>query len=524
MLIAKFDVFSRTFFFVCIVYRLVCVALDQETQLQVSQYPLQRHTLVSSKRYLSESPLARHVINQNFHGFLKQKHVCPEPINPKARKGKTSINLSAKVKTWERSFHSQGRYEIFYADNFTQIYPKSLSNKIYLCMAILEQHLHIKFVKVDSSFNRNMVIFFRGNDCRASTGQYTSRKHSYVLLHETLCDYITPVMHELLHVLGMSHVHDRPDANQFITINKELSKFPLNPKNCSNPVEVSYDMASLLHYDVYSPSKFYGKELYQVKNKELKLLAQTKRMLPSSCDWTLLFNFYPTKEFIDNPQEPNPFQCIPGCLSTDVVPTENCYKFLKPETCRIFCYLNPGYLETQDFCTLSPEIQDQPSRLSPCMPFETAKKYIETNVTESEMEILLSEVAFIETKKNSITRNKKIFDKNEFEKLNAQFQLLLSNSSQCTLPDKHERWRKTVCHKFGSLSDNSRNACEECCKDSVSCFYTQYNKLPYLSMLQNIAGAQCNCSYKHVSGVLSNAHPTFFYIFYFCLFFLVFFT
>ena len=82
-------------------------------------------------------------------------------------------------------------------------------------------------------------------------------------------------MHELGHVLGFFHEHQRPDRDEFITINKEEINYDIagdafeKQGDYIDSLEVEYDYASIMHYSKRAFSKD-GNDVFTIKEgKEL---------------------------------------------------------------------------------------------------------------------------------------------------------------------------------------------------------------------------------------------------------------
>ena len=112
----------------------------------------------------------------------------------------------------------------------------------------------IRFVKATSS-HRNRVIFRKSNisnrniACNASG--YGMASTRTIKLLSSCAEDSTTVAHEIGHILGLLHQHQRSDRNTYVTYNRDNTDpamsfaFDIIP----GVRQGSYDQASLMHYD-----------------------------------------------------------------------------------------------------------------------------------------------------------------------------------------------------------------------------------------------------------------------------------
>ncbi|XP_076326092.1 zinc metalloproteinase nas-7-like [Tachypleus tridentatus] len=122
-------------------------------------------------------------------------------------------------------------------------------NKLVSSMKKIEDVSCVKFVpKTNEKVFLNII---KGKGCKAHIG-YTGKPVKTTLGKN--CFTSPRIIHELMHVLGFIHEHNRPDRDNYIIIN-----FPNIPKSMrhnfwkSDPHKVttlnlSYDYQSILHY------------------------------------------------------------------------------------------------------------------------------------------------------------------------------------------------------------------------------------------------------------------------------------
>ncbi|KAI3384975.1 hypothetical protein SNEBB_005151 [Seison nebaliae] len=104
---------------------------------------------------------------------------------------------------------------------------------------------------------KRYVKFMKDKVCASTVG---SHEENYMKLTSS-CKKITTVIHELMHVAGFWHEHSRPDRDLAISIIKEhidpkkLYNFVKHDFNLANPLNVPYDIHSIMHYGPYAFQK-----------------------------------------------------------------------------------------------------------------------------------------------------------------------------------------------------------------------------------------------------------------------------
>ncbi|KAI6177673.1 Metalloendopeptidase [Aphelenchoides bicaudatus] len=87
-------------------------------------------------------------------------------------------------------------------------------NAIRRAMKEIERNSCFRFVGRHAG-QRDYIYFDPGNGCFSSVGRVGGRQQ-LSLSSECITSYV--IVHELLHALGAYHEHQRPDRNQYVTI------------------------------------------------------------------------------------------------------------------------------------------------------------------------------------------------------------------------------------------------------------------------------------------------------------------
>lgn len=131
-----------------------------------------------------------------------------------------------------------------FADDFSNNEKKI----IHECMEYWEVDSIVEFV--ESSDNEYVVNIYKRDYFSSTIGQLT---FSYMNLKNSNKKHIT---HELGHVLGLTHEHQRPDRDNYIKVNyKNIEENQThNFDKIINPLHenIEYDYKSIMHYGAYA--------------------------------------------------------------------------------------------------------------------------------------------------------------------------------------------------------------------------------------------------------------------------------
>lgn len=162
----------------------------------------------------------------------------------------------------------------------------------------------IRFVPMKN--DTTAFIFIEpGLECRATVGKLLSGKMSL----GRSCHNKGIIMHELMHVLGFYHEHNRPDRDEYVKINWENIKedayhnFWKLPEDLVETANVSYDYDSIMHYRSNSFSKDRSIPTIITLKKNVKI-GQRKRL--SEGDILKIVKLYNCTMDVEKTKENNP--------------------------------------------------------------------------------------------------------------------------------------------------------------------------------------------------------------------------
>lgn len=155
----------------------------------------------------------------------------------------------------------------------------------------------VKFVPRTSEKNYIMVKF--NSACCSSRVGCTNQGLQYVFVNHN-CMERNDILHELMHVLGFFHEHNRPDRDDYVEIHWDniasgaKKNFKKQPHSNLTHLNTSYDFASIMHYPSDGSSKN-GKPTITPKDDWIEIKAdglsetdilQIKRLYncPTDCD------------------------------------------------------------------------------------------------------------------------------------------------------------------------------------------------------------------------------------------------
>uniref|UniRef100_A0A0N5B6Y4 Zinc metalloproteinase n=1 Tax=Strongyloides papillosus TaxID=174720 RepID=A0A0N5B6Y4_STREA len=189
-------------------------------------------------------------INYVFNRSISTTTESHENIaNDKDQTSKTRIRKSAVKKD---KFKWEFPIEYYIGKNLNKTIIKSAIEKIQeeTCVNFTESLKHIK--------NRNGINFSnRRRICSSEVGRKYVKFSQPVYLTKSCSDNIGSVLHELGHALGLRHEQSRRDRDKYIKVIKkniithQKFNFALEPLQNSENFSISYDVTSLMHYDIY---------------------------------------------------------------------------------------------------------------------------------------------------------------------------------------------------------------------------------------------------------------------------------
>mmetsp|Transcript_43351 Transcript_43351/g.97626 ORF Transcript_43351/g.97626 Transcript_43351/m.97626 type:complete len:371 (+) Transcript_43351:90-1202(+) len=125
-------------------------------------------------------------------------------------------------------------------------------------MRIWEQKTCILFREssTEPSFKRPVTIRSDGNGCYANAGYYNSKKQQMNLGEG--CHLVGVALHELGHVIGLSHEQERANRDEYVRINEQniqpdmVQWFKKEAWRDEATASLPYDLSSIMHYDAWA--------------------------------------------------------------------------------------------------------------------------------------------------------------------------------------------------------------------------------------------------------------------------------
>lgn len=113
----------------------------------------------------------------------------------------------------------------------------------------------VRFVEqTTTTLSENKLNIISESGCWSYLGQIVENEPQPLSLQSNGCIYPGTIMHELLHALGFPHEHNRPDRNEYITVNfnnvqrDSRSQYDMYSSRMTDLLETNYDYTSIMHY------------------------------------------------------------------------------------------------------------------------------------------------------------------------------------------------------------------------------------------------------------------------------------
>ena len=119
----------------------------------------------------------------------------------------------------------------------------------------IEDNTCVKFVR--HSIERDYVVIGNWNGCWSQIGRSGGRQNismSYNREQRTTCLWGPTMMHEMMHALGIQHMHNSLDRDNYISVHLEnvyassQKNFNIVNDTTSNSLGTPYDLRSATHY------------------------------------------------------------------------------------------------------------------------------------------------------------------------------------------------------------------------------------------------------------------------------------
>ncbi|GMT35838.1 hypothetical protein PFISCL1PPCAC_27135, partial [Pristionchus fissidentatus] len=171
-------------------------------------------------------------------------------------------------------------------------YPDFLKPTVRAGMDFWERRTCVRF-REGTGTETDRVQVIHGAGCFSSIGR-DGKDQTFSIA--SACNSMTQVTHELMHILGVHHTHQRPDRGNYVYV-VEWNVAPgglynfdiLDPRNVST-LDVPYDYASILHYDYFTMSVDYVKAVLVPRDPRYR--KSMGNYLPSFYDVMLVNRLY----------------------------------------------------------------------------------------------------------------------------------------------------------------------------------------------------------------------------------------
>jgi hypothetical protein len=197
--------------------------------------------------------------------------------------------------------------------------------------------------------------------CWANLGRGVGYRSMYINIPPLMCNSIHMVLHEVMHVLGFGHEHERSDANGHYV--RELNEVH------TTVFQTEFDELSVMSY----PESVIG----PTTNTKIRDIARGRRSFLSRCDWNLLLQLYPSNR--------SPPDCIPNYVPDLLVPTPALLEYLDAESAKELCHYQNEFFFDVGFCDTGvnssyPPLEDELAPVSTSTSFNVKPICILQNV------------------------------------------------------------------------------------------------------------------------------------------------
>uniref|UniRef100_T1JD61 Metalloendopeptidase n=1 Tax=Strigamia maritima TaxID=126957 RepID=T1JD61_STRMM len=176
------------------------------------------------------------------------------------------------------------------------VIDKTISNLLPLINKAIEHYSNNTCISfVPRSKETDYVNLTKSGGCWSSVGR---QKGQQIVSLDRGCGYLGTIIHEMMHAVGFWHEQNRPDRDDYVTINynnilpgqeHNFIKFKIKSVNLLN---AEYDYKSVMHYGEYSFSKDGKKPTIIAKQKGQRIgdvwekteLSQTIATIASVCN------------------------------------------------------------------------------------------------------------------------------------------------------------------------------------------------------------------------------------------------
>jgi hypothetical protein len=256
-----------------------------------------------------------------------------------------SKNVHQRIYLWPQNI-STGYYEVPIILNSV---TKITKQRLLYVFGYLSRGVKISFR--DPLPNDEVIVNVTENNmqgCWANLGRGDGHGIIYMNIPPLLCNSIYTVLHEVMHILGCVHAHER-NSGKYIYFRQSDEVYIATH-------ETIYDELSVMIY----PNQI---NIVKTNNSQriMQNIARGRQSFISRCDWNFIIQLYPSGQVLP--------ECITNYMPDVLIPTPFLLKYLDIVAARYLCryqnefFFDVGYCETNQW-NFYPSIKDELAPIS----------------------------------------------------------------------------------------------------------------------------------------------------------------